>query len=146
MNDDDIEFPVLFIGRLGHMDVAESSDSLGVCDERWLKKGIYDGMLILDSRGRCRRVRRVSGAILVRKERVLLFAHRIVKVDLELEDCGAISLDEIKARILEIVEKGDDHWDEVFGVDDARRSIAKAQTAADIIKLFTQDAEQVDIT
>ena len=136
----DLRFPVISITHSGAITVHMNRNTLEVEHVKMIRRGWYRGMLIIDSTGDSRKVRRAKQM----KGQgpfwgfSLLYSRR-VRVELELQPNQKLELPEVKKLLCDAMERDPHMWNAALyedGVSGWQRKVRDAKTTRDIIDLL----------
>lgn len=132
----DIAFPVLnFSYGEKHIEVVENSDNLETCSSVAMKKGYFEKLLIVDSKGKLFSVKDV-------KKRSYagpfwgfsLLYNRKLKVKLDLAEPVQLTLDDFKDRVCNVIDSDANFWSANADPKDIKADIRKAKTFKEVIQ------------
>ena len=135
MDATDLVFPVICFSQ-GIFEVMEDLGKLTTCNTLGLKRGWYDGLLIIDSLGK---------SVLVKSARKLhgvgrfwgynIFLNQRIKVELTYEGKPfQTTVEDVRKRVLDSLSTWEG-WQEQINFEEWKASFEKASTVAKIIRL-----------
>ena len=123
------------------MHVELTNKTFGKCTSISLKKGYFDGMVLLDSNGKRYEVNRVIAAsplnsIWCWPLEFLTYSSRRLKADLDIEQVSQLSIDECKNLVIKTVNEQEYSWESGVGVKAISRDVDAATSIEAIIRVL----------
>ena len=116
MRSGQLVFPVLSVNRHGDLTVSADLNSLQTANRLSLSRNYYQDMHIIDSTGASFRVKGVRGPHPVGPWLGFRFLKpRRMRVELDIESEGELSLDAVKAIVFDTMKKSRDFWESGYG-------------------------------
>lgn len=137
MDVNDLQFPVLGTFPNGSLEIAASPSNLTLNTSLGLKEGYYDGLRIVDARGRWFRVRAARKLHGVgRFGGYNVFLNQRIRVALDLEDeHREATIDEVKALVLRDFESWDG-WKSRGDFDVLLRRVTDAHSVPELLNVL----------
>lgn len=131
-----ISFPVLILSR-GHMSFFPDEEYLTTSNRTALKKGYFNGCLVIDSEGKSYSVNNAKQLHYVGPcWGWRWYSSREIKVGLEFEEVSQLTIEKLQQIVCEIIDQNSDYWSSTGDVEEIKRTICEASTFREIIEII----------
>lgn len=135
-----LSYPLLALQPVqGLAEVHLSPEELRLANTAGLEGGYFEGLTLIEGNGQSYVVRSARNAGPAGSFwGFSLWSSREIHVDLEIEPSKKLSLDDVKQKLAEVIEAGEELWEAICGIEDLKKQLTSSRSIREIINILNR--------